>query len=48
MSNLEILQKLTLGTEATETITVNDEEIMIRPLTSGELSELQTIEKRVS
>ena len=46
MSNLEILQKLTLGTEATETITINDEEIEIRPLTSGELSELQTIEKK--
>ena len=46
MSNLEILQKLTLGTEATETITVNGEEIEIRPLTSGELSELQTIEKK--
>ena len=46
MSNLELLQKLTLGTEATETITVNGEEIEIRPLTSGELSELQTIEKK--
>ena len=46
MSNLEMLKALTLGTEATETITINDEEIEIRPLTSGELSKLQTIEKK--
>ena len=46
MSNLEMLERLTLGTEATETITINDEEIEIRPLTSGELSKLQTIEKK--
>ena len=46
MSNLEIIEKLTLGTEATETITINDEIIEIRPLTSGELAKLQVIEKK--
>ena len=46
MSNLEMLERLTKGVEATETITINDEEITIRPLTSGELSKLQTIEKK--
>ena len=46
MSNLEMLERLTKGVEATETITINDEEIVIRPLTSGELSKLQTIEKK--
>ena len=46
MSNLEMLERLTLGTEATETINVNGEEVEIRPLTSGELSKLQTIEKK--
>ena len=46
MSNLEMLERLTLGTEATETIEVGGEEVEIRPLTSGELSKLQTIEKK--
>ena len=46
MSNLEMLERLTKGVEATETITINDEEVEIRPLTSGELSKLQTIEKK--
>ena len=46
MSNLEMIERLTKGIEATEMITVNGEEIEIRPLTSGELSELQTIEKK--
>ena len=41
-----MLERLTKGTEATETITINDEEVEIRPLTSGELSKLQTIEKK--
>ena len=41
-----MLERLTKGVEATETITINDEEITIRPLTSGELSKLQTIEKK--
>jgi len=50
MSNNEMLQKITLGTEATETvkIEVNDitAEFEIRPLTSGELSKLQAMEKQ--
>ena len=46
MSNLEMLERLTKGVEATEMITVDGEEVEIRPLTSGELSELQTIEKK--
>ena len=50
MSNLELIEKLTLGKDQLETctITVNDEEqeIELRPLTSGELSQLQTIEKK--
>jgi hypothetical protein len=46
MSNLEMLERLTKGIEATEVITVNGEEVEIRPLTSGELSKLQTIEKK--
>ena len=41
-----MLERLTRGIEATEIITINGEEIEIRPLTSGELSELQTIEKK--
>ena len=31
MSNLEMLERLTLGTEATETIEVGGEEVEIRP-----------------
>lgn len=50
MSNLEMLTKLTVGKDLTEdcTIDVNGEEITIalRPLTSGELAQLQTIEKK--
>jgi hypothetical protein len=46
MSNLEMLERLTKGIEATETITIEGEEIEIRPLTSGELSQLQIIEKK--
>ena len=41
-----MISRLTKGIEATEIITVNGEEVEIRPLTSGELSELQTIEKK--
>ena len=41
-----MLERLTLGTEATETIEVGGEEVEIRPLTSGELSKFQTIEKK--
>ena len=46
MSNLEMLERLTKGVEATETIEIGGEEMEIRPLTSGELSKLQTIEKK--
>ena len=50
MSNLEMLTKLTVGKDLTEdcTIDVNGEEITItlRHLTSGELAQLQTIEKK--
>ena len=50
MSNLELIEKLTLGKDHLETctITVNGEEqeIELRPLTSGELAQLQTIEKK--
>ena len=42
MSNLEMISRLTKGIEATEVINVGGEEVEIRPLTSGELSELQT------
>lgn len=49
-SNLEMLQKLTLGKDAVETITIEFEnktaDFTIRPLTSGELSKLQAIEKK--
>ncbi len=49
-SNLEMLQKLTLGKEAIETVTIEFEDekadFTIRPLTSGELSKLQSIEKK--
>ena len=46
MSNLEMISRLTKGIEATEIININGEEVEIRPLTSGELAELQTIEKK--
>lgn len=50
MDNLEMLTKLTVGKDLTEecTITVNGENITVnlRPLTSGELAQLQTIEKK--
>ena len=41
-----MLERLTLGTKHNETITINDEQIMIRPLSSGELAKLQVIEKK--
>lgn len=48
MNNLEIIEKITKGTTATEQITLsNGEEITIRPLTAGELAELQRLEKKV-
>ena len=50
MSNLEMLQKLSLGTEDIETVIIDFEgekaEFKIRPLTSGELSKLQAVEKK--
>ena len=46
MNNNEIISKLTLGKDKIETVTINDVEIELRPLTSGELSKLQTIEKK--
>lgn len=49
-SNLEMLQKLTLGKDAVETVNIEFEDekadFTIRPLTSGELSKLQAIEKK--
>ena len=50
MSNLEMLQKLSLGTEDIETVIIDFEgekaDFNIRPLSSGELSKLQAIEKK--
>lgn len=50
MTNNDLLEKLTLGKDKKETVTINvngsEEEIELRPLTSGELSKLQTIEKK--
>ena len=45
-NNQEIIEKLTLGKEATETVNIDGDEIELRPLTSGELSKLQSIEKK--
>lgn len=46
MNNNEILEKLTLGIDKTETVTIDDVEITLRPLTSGELAKLQSIDKQ--
>ena len=50
MNNLEVIRKLTLGTDDTETvnITFEDEtlELKMRPLSDGELTRLQAIEKK--
>lgn len=46
MNKNEIIEKLTLGKNKTETVTINDVEIPLRPLTSGELTQLQAIEKK--
>ena len=51
MSNLELLQKLSLGVEDTETVKIEldddtTEEFTIRPLTDGELTKLQALEKK--
>ena len=49
-NDIELLEKLTLGKDKTETVTITvngeEQEIELRPLTSGELSKLQTIEKQ--
>jgi hypothetical protein len=50
MNNIETLNKLSLGKEDTETVTINFEEedytFTMRPLTDGELTRLQAIEKK--
>ena len=46
MNNNDIIEKLTLGTEKTETVKINGVEVELRPLTSGELSKLQALEKK--
>ena len=51
MSNLEMLQKLALGTKNTETVKITDDEgtdydFTLRPLTDGELTSLQILEKK--
>ena len=46
MNNTEIIEKLTLGKELTETVNINGIDIELRPLTSGELSQLQVLEKQ--
>jgi len=50
MKNLEMIQKLTLGKDNLETVKIDydgtEAEFTIRPLTSGELSKLQAIEKK--
>jgi hypothetical protein len=50
MKNTEILQKLTLGTDKVSDVKIvfedEDYEFKIRPLTDGELTKLQAIEKK--
>ena len=50
MNNIEVLNKLSLGTKETETVKIeyeNEEyEFTMRPLTDGELTTLQSIEKK--
>ena len=50
MTNIEMIQKLTLGTSNIETVKIDyqgeETEFKLRPLTSGELSQLQVIEKK--
>lgn len=51
MSNLELIQKLTYGIEDTETVVIElddgtKEEAVLRPLTDGELTKLQVLEKK--
>jgi len=46
MNDKETLEKLTLGKDRTEVVKVKDVEVTLRPLTAGELSKLQAIEKK--
>lgn len=50
MTNLEVLQKLTLGTDNTQTVKIDfngeEAEFTMRPLSDGELTKLQSIEKK--
>jgi hypothetical protein len=50
MKNIDILQKLTLGTDKVSDVKIvfedEDYEFKIRPLTDGELTKLQAIEKK--
>ena len=50
MTNIDVLRKLSLGKDDIETVKVNfeddDYEFKMRPLTDGELTQLQTIEKK--
>ena len=50
MNNIETLRKITLGVEDTQEVKIefNDQELnfTMRPLTDGELTQLQTIEKK--
>ncbi len=50
MKNIDTLRRITLGTEDTETVKIqyNEEELefTMRPLTDGELTKLQSIEKK--
>ena len=46
MNNEEIIAKLTLGTDNTETVNINGTDIELRPLTAGELAQLQSLEKQ--
>ena len=50
MTNNDLIEKLTLGKDKKEIVTIDvngsEEEVELRPLTSGELSQLQTIEKK--
>ena len=50
MSNKDMIQKLTLGVDDIQTVSIDWEgeelEFKLRPLTSGELSKLQVIEKK--
>lgn len=51
MSNMEMIEKLTLGTDDVETVTIElddgtKQEAVLRPLTDGELTKLQVLEKK--